>query len=82
MKVLNSFNRSLRSGGILFVSVKKGTGNTIKSYPDGTKRFFHYFNGPEITGKIIAAGFTILDYHEKIDKKDKDVWICVLAQVE
>lgn len=60
---LAEFRRVMAPGGILYVGVKNGTGETlVASETFGrAERFFAYYSAPELAGLIRAAGFRMLE---------------------
>ncbi len=80
-KVLKGFKKVLKREGILFITVKKGIGEKIKIYPNGTKRFFAYYAKGELEGLLRNAGFRkIRGYLDK--DENGDVWINYLGRKE
>ena len=63
LKALKESYRVLKKEGIMYVSVKKGKGETLK--PDeryhGLKKFWAFYSEKEIKQKLIKAGFKIID---------------------
>ena len=78
-KALAEINNVIKPDGLLFVSVKKGSGAIIKTYPDGTKRFFQFYGTSEISELIRKSGFRIEELHENTDE-DEDSWVCIFAR--
>lgn len=81
---LLEFNRLLKEGGALFISVKKGEGERMVPDKAG-ERFFDFFSELELEQDVHAAGFKV----KKIETVDENVytgkedatttWICVYA---
>ena len=78
-KALVGFNRVLKSNGIMFISVKEGSGSEIKTYSDGSKRFFAYYKMDELVGLTKQNGFWSLEQFNFKDK-DGDTWLCAFAR--
>ena len=64
--------RALKDGGLLFVSLKEGSGERYVG-----ERYFSYYSENEITGILEDAGFTIVSVEKE---KKKDDWISVFAK--
>lgn len=78
-EVLVGFHRILKDGGIVFISVKRGFGDQIKSYPDGFKKYFAYYTKKELTELLRSAGFR--EIRSFLDKDEKGtVWIDYLGR--
>lgn len=80
--VLNSLKRVLKRDGILFVGIKKGEGKREewRTYPDGTMRYFSYYNDENEFKRILESnGFIVLEYHLRIEP-DQDRWHCFYAK--
>lgn len=76
--VLKGFKRVLRADGLLFISLKRGDKEEIKTYKDGTKRFFSYYKETEIFN-LVEKDFKVIDIYTNTDK-DGDVWINIFAR--
>ncbi len=75
--VLHGFHRVLADGGALFVSVKEGSGESIKRTPDG-RRFFANYTMEELRVSIENSGFEVKAM-TRPQKPDKEPYICVFA---
>ncbi|MBI5355633.1 MAG: class I SAM-dependent methyltransferase [Candidatus Aenigmarchaeota archaeon] len=64
--------RVLKDDGLLFVSLKEGSGEKYVG-----ERYFSYYSESEITGILEDAGFTIVSIEAE---KKKDNWISVFAK--
>ena len=78
-KALQEFNRVLKTGGIIFISVKEGENSEMKIYPDGSKRFFVYYKMDELKQEVEKNGFSTLESY-KFKDKDGDIWLCLFAK--
>ncbi len=76
-KALSEFKRVLKDGGILFVSVKLGSGEVIEKRPGGVERYFRNYGVEEIRD-IISRYFRVLDVYTHSDK-DGETWISVFG---
>jgi ubiquinone/menaquinone biosynthesis C-methylase UbiE len=67
LKALKESHRVLKKGGILFVSVKEGEGEILKTdFRYGkVKKFFAFYKENEIKNKLIKAGFEIIEINIK-----------------
>lgn len=75
---LKGFASILKSGGLLFVSVKEGAGEELvetSEYP-GKKRFFAFWKESEFKMLLESCGFKI---QKTIIKKKKYLWISIFA---
>ena len=76
-KALFEFKRILKKGGVLFISVKEGTGEQM--VPDRAgERFFKFFTQDELHELVENSGFQI----EKVEIIESSIqketrWICV-----
>jgi len=80
-KTLNEFYRVLRENGLMYISVKEGSGETfVKSSQYGEKeRYFVYYSSTELRKLIENSGFKIIK--EIIEKeKNRDNWINIFAK--
>jgi SAM-dependent methyltransferase len=80
-QVIDELGQTLKPGGVMFVTVKEGSGEEFKLYSNGSKRFFSYYTLEEIEDKLRAHGLNIIDgyYHRGNDNSDQR-WICVFAR--
>ncbi len=74
---LSGFARVLKDEGVLFVSIKKGEGEVVKTEPQGQK-FFANYTKSEID-KLVEKNFVILKSYERGDQYGQG-WICVFAR--
>jgi len=74
---LRTFYRVLRSGGLLFIGVKEGTGERFVE-EKGMKRFFAFYTKGELEQLLQETGFTILKT-ELITTKTT-TWVDVFAE--
>ena len=58
---LGEARRILRPAGVLYVSVKAGTGTEIESTRYGLPRFFQYWSADALDGVLHSAGFDVLE---------------------
>lgn len=63
---LRAVMRALREGGVLYVSLKKGTG----SYRDETGRHYYLHELAGVQPLLEATGFTLLSYWETGSKRE------------
>ncbi len=86
-KTLLGFQKVLKPNGILFVSVKEGTGEKLIPDQAGT-RLFSFYAQEEIETIIAKAGFKIISaeitsdfqFTNKTESKKNPNWILVYAQ--
>jgi ubiquinone/menaquinone biosynthesis C-methylase UbiE len=76
-RIISSFQRILKSGGVLFMSLKMGCGERIIMYPDGSRRFFSFYDAKELEN-IVGAKFRIVKMYADTDD-DGDTWLSVFA---
>ncbi len=71
-EVLNSINRALKDDGIIFLSLKKGVGNTSDSHG----RMFYLWNDGELRDLFKGLGLDGISYFQQSSKIGTDeVWI-------
>jgi len=83
--VLSEFNRVLKKGGALFISVKEGEGERMVPDKAG-ERFFSFFKEAEIKSFLENAGFKV-DHSEILpgtnfpgsEVQTPPGWLCVYA---
>ena len=69
-KVLLELRRILKINGLLFVSVKEGSGERmVKDDYGNKKRFFSFFKKDELVGLFKNLGFRLLDSYRLSDDK-------------
>ena len=77
---LAEFHRTLRPGGILALSVKRGDGErTGGTYDDDERRFTFYQPG-QLRELVEAAGFTVASVDGDGSPSDADAWIWLVAR--
>jgi SAM-dependent methyltransferase len=76
LPVLSEMRRALRSGGVLYLSVKLGAGEEWEQREG--RRFFSYFSQEEILLLVEQAGFSILEGWVEAAKKHD--WFNLLAK--
>jgi len=78
--VLNNFFQLLKSGGILFIMVKEGSGeaDVAEELSFHLSRHFTYFQKKELKNILKDAGFEVVElytYNEKDRRPDhRDLW--------
>lgn len=72
-RVLSEFHRVLRDDGVIWVSVKRGTGQRIGDQFDGDHRRFILYERDELETLFLDQGF-------RIDTFTENDWIEVLAR--
>jgi len=79
--VLEKFYKLLKSGGVMHVYVKKGSGTALvkEKLSNFQERFYTYFSSSEMEKLVTKAGFSILNSHIDEDPGGrKDVqWISI-----
>lgn len=73
---LAEFRRVLAPGGVLYIGVKHGAGETLVASDafDHAERFFAYYQAPELAQLVRAAGFRLLE------SPVRNGWINLFAQ--
>ena len=79
-RAIKEFYRVLKPGGLLFISTKMGRKQTVKVYPDGTKRFIHFYMFKFLKDSLEKAGFEVEESHKNMKDTDGDVWLCIFAR--
>ena len=83
-KVIQGYNRVLKSGGVLFLRVKKGDGETqvdTNEYNKGETRFYKLYQEEELRDLLERNGFEILDLGTNPDHSGRPLdWIHVFAK--
>jgi ubiquinone/menaquinone biosynthesis C-methylase UbiE len=74
--VLTEVGRVLRAGGVLYVSVQEGTGESW-SDSDGGQRFFTFFQADELKTLVESAGFSVEETWT--NPGGHSMWISLLA---
>jgi SAM-dependent methyltransferase len=80
LPTLQKMREVLRPRGILFLTVKGGTGEQWTAYPAATSRtrFFTYWPADELDHTLHQAGFTILEPWQ--DEANSQIWLGRIAQ--
>ncbi len=76
--VINEVNRVTRPGGLIYFSVKEGSGESL----DTAGRFFAYYDREEMAAKFSGNGFSIVDFQRKPSRdglNNEAVWLMYLA---
>ena len=82
--VLQKIHSTLKPGGVFYISMKKGEGETLQ--PDerygGVPKFWNYMDDQELIAMLINQGFEILehDVHEKSTSYQTHPWISVVCK--
>ena len=78
--ILKNLNTTLKKGGILFLSVREGSGIDLVKYPnmDDSEVKINFFNQVELEEALQTAGFCVLKGYSK-EGKNHD-WINIFAQ--
>jgi SAM-dependent methyltransferase len=74
---LGEIGRVLRTPGLLFVTVKHGSGGEWESSRYGAPRFFQYWSEADLDAELAASGFRIIA--SKRDEAPRNVWLARLA---
>ncbi len=84
--VLTNLYRSLKPGGIFYVSMKKGMGEELKADEryGGVEKFWNYVNENELVDLLIKHGFRIVakDINEIDSLYQTHPWISVICKKE
>lgn len=80
LPTLQKMKKVLRPHGILFLSVKGGSGEMWTAYPspDSHTRFFTFWEGAELNETLHQAGFDILEQWQ--DDSAAQPWLVRIAQ--
>ncbi|MCL5430245.1 MAG: class I SAM-dependent methyltransferase [Candidatus Marsarchaeota archaeon] len=82
--VLSELKRVMNESGTIFISVRKREDKEEwRKYPDGSTRFFSYYNDEKEFKDILESnGFGVLEYHLKHKTKDDAPyeWYCYYAK--
>ncbi len=74
-KVLEGIARVVKSGGIGFIAVKAGEGESfVTDAETRTERFFAFYGDDEFR-KYLATDYEILDYARLVHPKDQKDWL-------
>lgn len=73
---LRGFNRILRMGGLIMLTVKEGTGEKIKldRYGHSLPRYFNYWKPTALDSLLQTSGFKIMWRHQNSTPKDTWLW--------
>ncbi len=77
---LREIRRVLRPSGVLYMSVKRGSGAEWESERYGKPRWFQYWSDPELDAALEAAGFRV--NAAWVNETTRDTWLIRLASVE
>jgi hypothetical protein len=77
---LHEIRRVFQPSGILYLSVKRGSGAEWESERYGKPRWFQYWSDPELDAALRAAGFCVNSAW--VHKTARDTWLIRLASVE
>ena len=77
---LREIRRVLRPSGVLYISVKRGSGAEWESERYGKPRWFQYWSDPELDAALQAAGFRV--NAAWVNETTRDTWLTRLASVE
>ncbi|WP_327051541.1 class I SAM-dependent DNA methyltransferase [Halomicrococcus gelatinilyticus] len=77
---LAAFHRTLRPGGVLALSVKRGEGERRGGTYDGDERQFTLYRPAELRGLVEKAGFTVGSVDGDGSPEDADGWIWLIAR--
>ena len=85
--VLKTFFTILKRQGILYILVKKGTGeeDVVESISSGLPRHYIYYSETEVKDMIKMAGFTIVDFYAYREDRRRSggsdlVWIASFSK--
>jgi len=76
--VLNEVNRVMRPGGLIYLSLKEGAGESL----DEKGRFFAYYDSEELETEISNNGFKTVDFKRKASRDGLNnvaIWLMYLA---
>jgi ubiquinone/menaquinone biosynthesis C-methylase UbiE len=76
---LGEIRRVLGASGLLFVSVKMGTGAEWESDRYGKPRFFQYWSSAELDEALRAAGFSVET--AAVDERPRAAWLVRIASL-
>ena len=77
-RALTEVRRILRPGGILFVSVKAGSGAATETARYGLPRFFQYWSDADLDAAMDAHAFDVLT--RTTDAGTRDTWLTRLTR--
>jgi ubiquinone/menaquinone biosynthesis C-methylase UbiE len=82
--VVENLYRTLKPGGIFYVSMKKGSGEELQADDryGGVEKFWNYVSEDELTQLLVEQGFQILetDTHAKSTSYQTHPWISVICK--
>jgi ubiquinone/menaquinone biosynthesis C-methylase UbiE len=79
--VLAELRRTLRPGGVLFISIKRGQGQRWIAHGAGGQRFFVFYQEDELDSLLADAGFTVRESWLDADHLGRpEPWIARLAE--
>ena len=79
-KAIKNIHKILKKDGIIYIAVKKGTGEKKikKERYANSPRFYAYYNKQELESLLTAAGFNIIESAVSNDSKNK--WVEIFAK--
>ena len=78
-KAVCSFKKLLKNDGVLFISLKKGSGEMVRTYKGGNERFFAYYERDEAVG-LVSEDFKVLEVYVSAKDKHGERWIEIFAR--
>lgn len=77
-RTLMGFNRVLKKGGLIFISLKQGKVERFVKYNEypGKKRFFAFYSERELKNLVLSCGLKIL---KLVTYKRKSMWMALYA---
>jgi hypothetical protein len=78
MRALAEVRRILRPGGVLFMTMKAGSGAATDHAPYGLPRFFQYWSDTELDAALDTHAFDLLTC--TTDTLPRGRWLCRLAR--
>jgi SAM-dependent methyltransferase len=78
MRALGEVRRIVRPGGVLFITMKAGSGSVIETAPYGLPRFFQYWADTEFDAALAAHAFDVLSRATDILPRGR--WLSRLAR--
>jgi SAM-dependent methyltransferase len=78
LKALADIGRILRPGGVLFLSLKAGSGTVTETTRYGLPRFFQFWTDAELDAALEAHAFQVLT--RTTDTGTRDLWLTRLAR--
>ncbi len=80
LKALKEMNRVLKSGGIVYIGLREGTGEKMVRYlkSGNLPKFFAFYTQTELEQLMEEAGFEVLNSYSERD--DQSAWINIFAK--